>query len=644
MLSVAINILATCPMKQDRLPPVRTYRALIVGALLIPPNLYWTMYAETVHSLFVFSVFTLFFNVVFTLFALTVLNTLLKKFNPKIAFDSSELLIVYTMLSIATGIFGHDLMLVMVQHMAGFGFATPENEWLVFYGRYVPHWLSVYDEQALHGYFSGGETFYTARYLNAWLFPCICWGGFLIVLLFVLVCVNTVIRKQWTENEKLSYPIIQLPLELTGTGAGTLSNRWLWYGFAIAGAISLHRILHAFFPEFPVLRTGYNLTPLFTTKPWNALRPYPAGGLFIEIEPFVVGLSYFLPLSLAFSTWFFLLFSKAELVFRSAIGIWGTPGPFRSYATAGAWMVVAVSALWMSRKHLKQVYTLARRPNADDKRGEEPMTYRTALIGIVCGTTALILFLAYVGIAVPIAVLFLTIYVLYALAIARIRAEVGPPAHDAEFMGPEQLILNALGARRVGQRSIAMFSCIYWMSRAYRSHPVGHQLEGFKIAQTVGAPSRQFLIAMLVASVVGTVCGFWVFLTTMYRYGAGNVAHNIGGEAFRRLEVWLKLLGTPEPFMLREVGLGAGITILLTALHRRFVGFPFHPVGYAVASGAMIHHLWFSILVAWTIKWSILKFGGIRRYRQMVPFFLGLVLGQVVVGCLGLILRIVFIE
>ena len=83
-----------------------------------------------------------------------------------------------------------------------------------------------------------------------------------------------------------------------------------------------------------------------------------------------------------------------------------------------------------------------------------------------------------------------------------------PPAHDAEWIGPEMMLLNSLGARTVGQRNIALFSRTYWMSRAYRSHPVGHQLEGFKIAQTVGASSRGFLGAMVIAVIVGTAAGF----------------------------------------------------------------------------------------------------------------------------------------
>ena len=179
---------------------------------------------------------------------------------------------------------------------------------------------------------------------------------------------------------------------------------------------------------------------------------------------------------------------------------------------------------------------------------------------------------------------------------------------------------------------MALFTSMRWMSRSYRSHPVGHQLEGFRLAQMSNARSRSFFIAMTLASVFGVVCGFWIFLDQMYRYGASNVYHQLGREPFFTMQGWLRVPTDPDYVLLAEVGFGAGMTMLLAGVHHRFLGFPFHPVGYAVAGGWEMCHLWFSIFLAWAIKGSILRYGGIRTYRRFVPLFLGVVLGQHVVG------------
>ena len=41
---------------------------------------------------------------------------------------------------------------------------------------------------------------------------------------------------------------------------------------------------------------------------------------------------------------------------------------------------------------------------------------------------------------------------------------------------------------------------------------------------------------------------------------------------------------------------------------------------------------WFSIMLSFFAKWIILKMGGIKAHRQAIPFFLGLILGEFIVG------------
>ena len=59
---------------------------------------------------------------------------------------------------------------------------------------------------------------------------------------------------------------------------------------------------------------------------------------------------------------------------------------------------------------------------------------------------------------------------------------------------------------------------------------------------------------------------------------------------------------------------------------------------YPFAGYYYFNYLWFPFLVCWSVKWIILKYGGIRGYRAAVPLFLGLVLGDFVLGCIWTIL------
>jgi hypothetical protein len=62
--------------------------------------------------------------------------------------------------------------------------------------------------------------------------------------------------------------------------------------------------------------------------------------------------------------------------------------------------------------------------------------------------------------------------------------------------------------------------------------------------------------------------------------------------------------------------------------------FPFHPVGYAVSSSWSLSLLWLPLMVAWIVKLCILRYGGLRAYRQALPLFLGVILSECVVGSL----------
>jgi hypothetical protein len=189
--------------------------------------------------------------VIFILLVLIFFNLLLLKFLPSFALTQAELLVVYTMLSIATALAGIDLMQLLPPIMGhAFWFATQENEWKELFWQYIPRWLVVSDKSVLRGYYEGDSTLYTVLHVKSWLFPVLWWSGFLFALFFVMLCINVILRKQWTENEKLTYPIIQLPLEMTKEGGGKsfFLNRFLLLGFAVAGGIDLINGLHYFYP------------------------------------------------------------------------------------------------------------------------------------------------------------------------------------------------------------------------------------------------------------------------------------------------------------------------------------------------------------------------------------------------------------
>ena len=633
-----------------------TLRALTIGFILSGVNCYWLitgLYWGQSHP----TVISLFFNVIFSVFVLALLNLPLKRFLPNHALTQGELLTVYVMLCMASAMGAQDMIQVLIPAIPHpFWFATPENEWADLFWRYIPDWLAISDKDVVTGYFMGESTFYTTEHIKGWLTPVVAWSSFIFAVIFVLLCLTTIIRRRWTEEEKLSYPIIQLPLEMTNTDA-LFKNKLMWIGFSLAGCINLINGLHYLFPAVPSIGgKSYDISPFFTTKPWNAMGWTPVG-----VYPFVVGLGFFIPLDLSFSCWFFYLFWKAQKITASILGLQNLPGlPYIEEQSFGAYIGLCVFALWMSRKHLMRVvrkvigvkskgveraasslevftsFSSLPKVNCDDSN--EPLGYQAAVLGIIVGMAFITVFCYKAGMSIWVILVFFAIYFALSTAISRIRAELGSPIHDLPIGGPGEVMTHMFGTRRIGASNLTMLSFLYFFNRGYRGHPMPHQLEGFKIAERTRLNNKRLLIAMIIATVVGVYASSWAFLHASYELSA--TANWRPRRAFNLLQ---RCLSHPAPPDYPAVGAmisGFLFTVSLWTMRMRFLWWRLHPAGYAVSGTWAMNHFWGSIFVSWLAKTIILKHGGLKSHRRAIPFFLGVILGDFIVGGLWSIIGI----
>ncbi|MDA1192923.1 MAG: hypothetical protein O3A46_14715, partial [Candidatus Poribacteria bacterium] len=552
------------------------FRVLVLGIVLTALNIYWIVAAENrvVYELTDFSFFP---TVLFTLFFLTLVNLGVKRSFPKAALTTQELASVYIMISVATALAGHDVIRQLVPMMAnGFWFATPENEWSELFHHYFPDWLTVSDLTALEAYYESDDetTFWTARHIAAWAKPFFAWSIFVSVLLFVMLCINIVLRKQWTEHEKLNYPIAQMPIELLGDSKAFFSARLMWVGFAIAFGIELMAGLNRLYPAIPFFEMKYQLGSFFTEKPWNAM-----GGLSIYVYAFAIGLGYLMPLDLSFSLWFFYLLWKAQFVTFAAMGLPngdGWAGDFRS----GSWLAIGMIALWTSRRQIASVVGGVFGRTARDSEQRDPI-YKLAVFGAMVGGAFVLLFWKAAGMSMWMATAYFGMYFLFCIAMTRMRAELGPPTHELHGFHPDNLLTIFVGTRPLGSRNLSLTTLNAWMAYGYRCHPMPHQMEGFKIGQTLGIREKRLIWAMMLAGVVGAFLsiGAHIVLYHEHQFSVWGV-----GE-FGRLASWINNPRSPDILDIQRVSFGFVFTFALAFLKRTFMWWPLYPVGYAVGYG-----------------------------------------------------------
>ena len=620
-----------------------TFRAILIGIFLIPPNTYFIMANHLRFWSTLPTTMSLIYNVIVTLVVLTGLNLLLKKLLPRFALRQGELLTIYVILSLSSAIAGHDMMQTVVPVIPnGFWFATPENEWQQLFWRHLPNWLTLSELSVLQDFYDGDTTFYRKKYITAWWQPILWWTVLLSVLIWVMICIDLLLRKQWVERERLTYPIVRLPIEMTHTDGRLFKNKMLWVGFAIAGGIDLINGIHAFFPAFPEIPVRKaNLGIYFTEKPWDAMGWTP-----IYILSFGVGLAFLMPLEMSFSLWFFYLFWKAERILGRAMGLQILPGfPYDGPQGVGAYLAIACCGLYGGRKHFYAIFrNLLRKKRTGistlSPEEADATDYRWPVAGLIAGVLFLFIFSNYGGMAVWMIALYFLIYYLLALGITRVRAEVGPPTHEMFVANPRRFVLDTLGSRPIPPRSLTMMSLYYAFNRGYRAHPMPHTLEGFKLVEVANMKAGRMVIAMMCAVVFGILAAFWSYLAVSYEIGANP---GLGNGGYNRLRSWLYYPSETNVPAVTFMGIGFLFTTLLWWLRTRFPMFPFHPTGYAVASSMWTFGwLWFSVLVSWIAKNLILRFGGIRLYHRVLPLFLGLILGEFVVGGTWVLIRLIW--
>ena len=621
-----------------------TLKSILIAVILIPINCYWVIEMEVIRYSGHPVTISLFFNVIFSLFVVIGVNQLLQRFLPRIALVQSELVIVYLMLSIASGITGHDMLEILVPMLGhAFRFATPENEWQQLFLPFLPEWLTVSNSRLLQGYYEGDLPLYTIETLLGWATPVLWWTAFISVLVFGMLCINIIIRKQWIEYEKLSYPIIHLPLHLTETRHNSFfKNKLMWLGFGVAGGLALWNGIHFLFPFLPELPTRNRSYQIFTESPWNAMGRIP-----FSLYPFAIGLGFFIPLDLSFSCWFFFWYWRCLRVVGAMFGFHSLPGfPYMNEQASGGYLALCVLALWASRRHLLHIGGMLFSQNRSQDDRDEPISYKVAVFGLITVIISLVIFCYYGGANIGVMLAFFVIYYMISIAITRMRAELGTPVHDLHYSGPDQILTRVVGTRRLGRDNLVMFSMFWFINRAYRSHPMPHQLEGFKIMDRTNMTMRRIIFAFMLATVLGALSGFWALIDRGYRLGmevqaASPSLSAFGIEPYRRLSGWLQ---SPTDTLIPEsgfMGFGFLMTTMLMLFRMRFVWWPFHPAGFAISTSWGMNVTWGCLFMSWLLKWLILQYGGPMRYRKIAPFFLGLILGEFTVGSIWTIIGIV---
>ncbi|HLJ56554.1 MAG TPA: DUF6785 family protein, partial [Chthonomonadaceae bacterium] len=283
------------------------------------------------------------------------------------ALTQAELLLLYSMLCVSTCAGGVGFVQMFISQIAGpIYFATPSNGWHTKLWPYIPAWMVPRQPDVLKGFYQGNATLYSPRVLAAWAIPVLAWTAFIVAIFWVLLCMAALVRRRWVEEERLTFPLVYLPVEMTQPGGSERGGFWksraMWTGFAIAGLLESVNYLNYLYPSLPYIPIkpvgGNQLDLLLDTAPWKA-----AGMVRLAFYPFAIGIGYVLSQEVSFSCWFLYLCVKIANVACAAMGLSEGGGggaanraPYLREQSVGAFLGLALLSLWTARGTLSTAW------------------------------------------------------------------------------------------------------------------------------------------------------------------------------------------------------------------------------------------------------------------------------------------------
>ena len=569
------------------------------------------------------------------------------RWSRRLSFTSLELTVIWMMLIVAVGIPSMGLLQFLIPCLVALRyFTTPVNDWAETLQPQIPDWLVVTDPQAVTDFYEGLSPGGNIPWVS-WINPLLVWGLFVVVFYFTIICLSAILRKQWVERERFSFPLIQIPIQLAAEPANGsrlnsfFKNKLLWVGMVLPLVIHFLNGLHAHFPMVPRIPMIFEIHRAFTEKPWHTLGMWP--GMNIAIYFSVIGVAALLTLEVSFSLWFFFLFFKLQYIIMNITGVGIGPWVSCSRQVMGGYLIFVPAVFWGGREHIlsiiKRAFGMDRNngKTAENKHlvddSNEPLSYRIAFLGFIFGFVILVTFLVIAGIKTWVAIITMLSIFVTSVVLSWMVVNGGLLLVQAPFF-PSDYITYTLGSGAIGQKSLAILSFQRTFLRDWGEFMMPNFLHSFKASDEVGLMRRKVVPILGISIVVALVVSVYASLTLVYNKGGLFLQNwsfiNAPRGYFNRMN---KLIQFPVETNWGEVYsmiAGAGFTGFMLWMRQSFVWWSLHPIGYLLGATYPAFHLWSSVLIGWMIKYITLKFGGPLTYRKIRPIAFGLIFGEYV--------------
>jgi hypothetical protein len=418
--------------------------------------------------------------------------------------------------------------------------------------------------------------------------------------------------RQWSERERLIFPIVYLPLEMTREPEpgrrlnAFFADKLMWVGAAIPFFVLGLNGLRSYFPGLPAIPLGWNTYGWFPDRPWSEFDLEEA-----HIYFSIVGLTFLLTTEVSLSFWAFFVIYKLSYVLLAWLGSSASGGFFGDwwrqvsvYQAAGAVVTIAGFLFWSARSSLGQ--WLRRALATHDDLEVDPLPARLTFALLVAGVAGMTGWLMLAGVVWWASIAGILLFLCVLLVLTRIVVEAGL-LFVVSDVAAYDVITGLVPVTWLSARTLVGLT----MQKGVLMHTLReilmpYLMNGVRACTVVRMEARKVLGVFAITAVVAMGAAAFGRISTCYKYGGVNgddfanlqmqqnyFGNLVGDQKFPRAYDFLSV-GTVRvlPVAVAHAGIGAALAAAMLFLRSRFLWWPLTPLGFIMCGTWAIATVW----------------------------------------------------
>jgi len=604
---------------------------------------------------------------------LVLVNPILTRLRPSWRLSGKELAVTMALVLAACGIaesgfmktFTNVVMLPNHYHRINPGW---DSEPTGTYPRLPAHMIASPgpNDDALGGFLQGQEAGKPVSIglvpWENWAAPLLTWVPFALLLVVGFIALGLVVHRQWSEHEKLPYPIATFTKRLLGDddqGNGSvLRKRAFWVGLGVVFGIHMINYAAVWWPDTVIpVTTAFDLRALRPLIPFYEKSGMSHAVLNCRLYFSVIGVAYLVSTDVSFSLAVVPFFGAMALGVLSGYGIsFYGGGEHRAsiYTSLNIGSFVAFVAMvgYFGRHHYWHVFRAVIGWRSDeDLLSSEVWGGRVFLACTLLCTGLMTLY----GLPLPFAVLYMGMISVFYIGVSRVVAQTGLLVMKPAWV-PHILLLGLFGGRALGPSAalIAMFFSAIFFAEG-RETVMPYICNSLNLLSREGEENRLGRAAAWAAAAagLGLLVGLTVTLYLQYAHGTDMAAggwftrtvpsypFEISTDIAQRLQSQGALEASdgmssmqrvlairPETKFTVSFVVGALLVVICYIGRIRVKNWPLNPAVFLLWSWFHCAKLAFSFFLGWLIKAMATRYGGWQVVQRIQVFMIGIIAGD----------------